>query len=253
MKQARCEMRFLEWHCKTVGYGRVRPPALADVPEEVLLSGAAVMWALFPWIPKAQQIDPLTSQSLAFVSRFATLVETLPLPDSFGHYEWGLHSRVVRARLERANSACSQARELVAFMLDTAVPLIEMQLDHRRSALHWCHGDLKPENVLELPDGQFCVVDWESVHVDVEHYDRTYYFVEAVLKEHQDLSIWERWDRYAQFLEVELDFDSVFPLAVAIVAAQLADLLARGNSPRSDPYMQRRLAVLNALLAARCG
>lgn len=253
MKQARCEMRFLDWHCKTVGYGRFRPPALADLPDEVLLSGGAVMWALFPWIPEAQQLDPLAYQSLSFVSQFATLIETLPIPDSFGPYDWGLHSRVIRARLERANSSCSEARQLVAFMLDTAVPLIETQLDHKHSALRWCHGDLKPENVLELPDGQFCVVDWESVHLDVAHYDRTYYFVEGVLKEHQDLSILESWDRYAKFLDVELNFNSVFPLAIAIVAAQLADLLARGNSPCSDPYMQRRFAVLHALLAARCG
>lgn len=253
MEQARCETRFLDRHCESVGYGRLRPPALADVPDEVLLSGRPVSWALFPWIPDARQPDPLAPHSLAFVARFATLVEALPLPDSASAYDWGLHSRVIRARLARANSPCREARELVALMLDTAVPLVEERLERSPRSLRWCHGDLKPHNVLELPGARFCVVDWESVHLDVSHYDRTYFFVEGVLEEHLDLSLGASWDRYARLVDVELDLDSIVPLAVAIVSAQLAALLARGNSPRSDPYMQGRRAVLDALLATGCG
>ncbi len=253
MEQARRESGFLERHGETVGYRRLGISELADVPNELVLPEGHFSWALYPWLASARPVAPLSLRTLAFLSRFANLVETLPVPEYPSVNDWGLHTWTIRARLARAKSSCRQAKDLSSFILDTAIPFVEDRLERAPRYLRWCHGDLKPENIVEYSEERHCVIDWESVHLDVPHYDRIYFFVEGIVSGNSAAPLSTHWNHYSRLMGIDFNLKSAAPLATAIVSGQLAALLAQGNSPRSDTYMQERCAVLSALLTAGVG
>lgn len=248
------EKRFLSDFGHLVGYSAPVACDLIPLPDSLNYNGVESKWSVYQWLPGAPVIAVREPQLLAYLMDICSTLEGVGQTGKLDRFDWGGHSDIIRSRINRARASSSDDVTLFDLLESEVLPIVASRVDATMPRNVWCHGDLKPSNIIKLPNGSFQAIDWESVHLDVAGYDLAYFFLESscnrsTLTAESCLDFFDLLDMPSNGIFAGGEGrENFWAVSLAILAGQIAMLMARGNHPKTDEYLAERIDVLQAVL-----